>query len=59
MAGGLGGALPYSSANTVTLYTKSFLDTLRLGKQSRAMMPPRPPLTVVKLSNHGGQYVSI
>jgi hypothetical protein len=24
---------------------------------SRAMMPPRPPLTVVKLSDHFGQYV--
>lgn len=21
------------------------------------MMPPRPPITVVKLSDHGGQYV--
>jgi hypothetical protein len=26
-------------------------------RQSPSMMPPRPPLTVVKLSDHFGQYV--
>ncbi len=28
-----------------------------LGRHNWRMMPPRPPLTVVKLSDYGGQYV--
>jgi hypothetical protein len=28
-----------------------------LDRHNRGMMPPRPPITVVRLSDHGGQYV--
>jgi hypothetical protein len=28
-----------------------------IARDNRRMMPPRPPLTVVKLSDHFGQYV--
>jgi hypothetical protein len=33
------------------------MDALRSRRDNRRMMPPRPPLTVLKLSDHFGQHV--
>ncbi len=35
------------------------MDAVRDGRNNPHMIPPRPPLTVVRLSDHFGQYVVV
>jgi hypothetical protein len=42
---------------TVIAPAENWIDDRSVARDNRRVMPPRPPLTVVQLSDHFGQYV--
>lgn len=50
-------SIAYGQTHTVIAPVENWMDALTFARDNRRMMPPRPPLTAIRLSDHFGQYV--